>query len=338
MEFLSFDAKDKSLKLEKGDVPVPEPDEVLIKVAYAGICGTDLHIIEGNFPCKSDGPITLGHEFSGVVEAIGTSVTVFMVGQNVVVDPNTGCESCDFCHNGKYHFCRRSSHKTVGIFKNGGWSTHVVVPESQVFLVPDGVTLAQAVLAEPVSCLIHGLDLINPINIGSRVLIIGAGIIGFLWSIVLHLQGHRKSVTISVRREKRKELFENLNLGYKALTPAELKGREFDLAIDCSGSNSAMEEALTLLGRGGRLCIFGVANPNSQVKINPFEVYAKELTILGVNINPFSFPKALTLVASLAETYLDYEQLGIGVFKLSQYQEALETLKNGLITKAVFKF
>ncbi|XP_015518395.1 uncharacterized protein [Neodiprion pinetum] len=338
MEFLSFDAKEKSLKLEKGAVPVPGPDEVLVKVAYAGICGTDLHIIEGIFPCKSDGPITLGHEFSGVVEAIGTNVTVFSIGQNVVVDPNAGCESCDFCHNGKYHFCQRSSHKTVGIFKDGGWSTHAVVPESQVFLVPDGVTLAQAALVEPVSCLIHGLDLINPINIGSRVLVIGAGIIGFLWSIVLHLQGHRKSVTMSVRREKRRELFENLNLGYQALTPAELKGREFDLAIDCSGSSSAMEEALTLLGRGGRLCIFGVANPSAEVKINPFEVYAKELTILGVNINPFSFPKALTLVASLADTYLDYEQLGIGVFKLSQYEEALKTLKNGHITKAVFKF
>ncbi|XP_012263758.2 D-arabinitol dehydrogenase 1-like [Athalia rosae] len=338
MEFLSFDSRDKSLTLKKGDIPVPANNEVLVKVAYAGICGTDLHIIAGNFPCKDDGPVTLGHEFSGVVQSIGSEITTFAVGQKVVIDPNSGCDNCNYCHGGNYHFCQRSGHKVIGIRRDGGWATHVVVPESQVHPVPDEIELSHAALVEPISCLVHGWDLVNPINIGSKILIIGAGIIGFLWSCVLHLQGHRKAVTLSVRRPKRRQLFEDLKLGYEAVSPAELKGREFDLAIDCSGSAQAMEDAVPMLARGGRLCIFGVANPDDRIRVNPFDIFKKELTIVGVNVNPFTFPKALSLVAALSDAYLDYGKLGIGVYKLSQYKDALADLKNGEITKAVFKF
>ncbi|XP_012263937.2 sorbitol dehydrogenase-like [Athalia rosae] len=338
MEFLDFDAKTKSLTLRKGPIPVPAPDEVLVKVAYSGICGTDLHIIEGSFPCKQDGSVTLGHEFSGVIEAIGSEVTSFKVGQKVVVDPNSGCNICDFCHGGNYHFCLRGGiHKTIGIYRNGGWATHAVAPETQVYLVPDEVDLDQAALVEPLSCLAHGWDIINPVNVGSRILVIGAGIIGSLWSSLLHLHGQRKTVTVSEPQIKRRELFENLNLDFKAVSPAELKGREFDLAIDCSGSGPAIESAIPLLGKGGRLCIFGVASPQTEVKIKPFEVYMKELSIVGVNINPFTFPKALHLATAMTDTYLNYKRLGIGVYSLAQYKEALAALKNGEISKAVFK-
>ncbi|XP_046742927.1 D-altritol 5-dehydrogenase-like [Diprion similis] len=338
MEFLSFDSKSKSLTLKKGDIPVPKPDEVLVKVAYSGICGTDLHIVEGSFPCKSDGPVTLGHEFSGVVQAIGSEVTVFSVGQRVAVDPNSGCNICTFCHGGDYHFCQSGGiHNTIGIYRNGGWASHCVVPESQVHLVPDGVELPQASLAEPLSCLVHGWDIINPVHVGSRVLVIGAGIIGSLWSCLLHLHGQRKSVTVSEPQAKRRELFGKLGLDYKAVSPTDLKGREFDLAIDCSGSGPAIESAIPLLGKGGRMCIFGVASPQAEVKFKPFEAYMKELQIVAVNINPFTFPKALLLLKAMADTYLNYEKLGIGVYSLSQYQDALDALKTGVISKAVFK-
>ncbi|XP_046423852.1 D-arabinitol dehydrogenase 1-like [Neodiprion virginianus] len=338
MEYLSFDPKSKKLTLEECAVPSPSEKEVLIKVSHSGICGTDLHILDGAFPCK-DGPLILGHEFSGLVQAVGSAVTAFKVGQKVVADPNTGCNTCDFCHGGNYHFCRLGGvHNTIGIFRDGGWATHVLVPDSQVHLVPEGVKLPQAALVEPLSCLVHGWDILNPVHVGTRILIIGAGIIGSLWSCLLHLYGQRKTVTISEPQVKRRRLFENLDLGFKTVAPEDLKGSEFDLAIDCSGSGPAMQEALTLLGRGGRLCVFGVANPNTEVKFKPFEVYARELAIVGVNINPFTFPKALSLITAMTDTYLDYEKLGIGVYSLKQYQEALTALRNGDISKVVFKF
>ncbi|XP_012263700.2 D-altritol 5-dehydrogenase-like [Athalia rosae] len=339
MEFLSFDPKSKSLALKKAAVPVPKGTEVLVKVSYSGICGTDLHIIDGSFPCKENGPLVMGHEFSGLVESIGSEVTAFSVGQRVVVNPNDGCNTCNHCHGGNYHYCPRGGiHNTIGIFRDGGWSSHAVVPETQVHLVPDGVSLPQAALAEPLSCLAHGWDMINPVTIGTRILVIGAGIIGSLWASLFHLYGQRKSVIVSEPQSKRRQLFRNLDLDYQAVTPADLNGREFDLAIDCSGSAAAMEAAFPLLGNGGRLCVFGVASPQAELRIKPFEIYMKELTVFGVNINPFTFPKALSLVTAMADKYLDYKKLGIGIYKLSQYQEALNALKNGDISKAVFKF
>ncbi|XP_015595006.1 D-arabinitol dehydrogenase 1 isoform X2 [Cephus cinctus] len=338
MEHLSFDPRDKSLVLKKSPIPKPTGCEVLVKVAYAGICGTDLHILEGTFPCKSDGPFTLGHEFAGTVEAIGPEVTTFKVGQRVVIDPNNGCNICNFCHNGNYHFCQRGGiHNTIGIFRNGGWSTHTIVPESQVFLVPDAVKLPQAALTEPLSCLAHGWNKINPVHVGSRVLVLGAGIIGLLWVSVLHLHGLRKSVTVSEPQPTRREIVKRLELDYEVKAPAELKGREYDLAIDCSGSGPAMESAVPLLGRGGRLCVFGVASPQAKLTLEPFQIYMKELAIVGVNINPYTFLKGISLVEAMSDSYLQYEKLGIKVFKLSQFKLALEALQKGDISKAVFE-
>ncbi|CAK9816092.1 Sorbitol dehydrogenase [Anthophora quadrimaculata] len=337
MEFLSFDVKNLTLSLRKAEVPTPGPNDVRIKVAYCGICGTDLHIIDGSFPCKKEGFLTLGHEFSGTVDAIGSSVKNLKVGQKVAVDPNNGCNICNYCHSGAYQFCSSGGiNSTIGIYKDGGFATHVIVPENQVHLIPDDVDLAQAALTEPLSCLAHGWDILNGVNVGSNVLVTGAGIIGILWACMLHLHGLRKTVTVSEPQEKRRKLLSNLDLGFQMKSPEQLKG-QFDVAVDCTGSGPAMEAAISLLGRGGRLCVFGVANPKTKFSIEPFQIYMKELQIVGVNINPFTFPKGLGLLSAMAERYLNYEKLGIKVFSLSQYREALDSLKKGEISKAVFK-
>ncbi|XP_061938947.1 D-altritol 5-dehydrogenase [Apis cerana] len=337
MEFLSFDVKNHTLALRKADVPNPGPNDVRIRVAYSGICGTDLHILEGSFPCKKDGFLTLGHEFAGTVDAVGSSVKNFKVGQRVAVDPNSGCNTCNYCHDGSYQHCSAGGiNSTIGIYKDGGFSTHAIVPESQVYLIPDDVELHQAVLVEPLSCLAHGWKKLNSVNVGSNVLVIGAGIIGLLWACMLHLHGLRKSVTISEPQEKRRKLVTKLDLDFEAKSPEQLKN-SYDVVVDCSGSAPAIEASIPLLAPGGRLCIFGVANPKAKFSVEPFQVYLKELTILGVNINPFSFPRGLGLLRAMADRYLNYDKLGIKVFSLSQYREALEALKRGEISKAVFK-
>ncbi|KAG5306517.1 ARD1 dehydrogenase, partial [Acromyrmex insinuator] len=338
MEHLSFNISNKSLTLKKRDtLPKPAANEVRIKVAYSGICGTDLHILEGSFPCKEDGPLTLGHEFVGTIDEVGSEVTTFKIGQRVAVDPNNGCNKCDHCHNANYHYCAYGGiNNTIGIFKDGGWATHALVPETQIFLIPDEIEMRQAVLTEPLSCMAHGWDRINPVNVGNKVLVMGAGIIGLLWACLLHLHGLRKTVTISEPQQKRRELASNLDLDYKVKNPTELK-EEFDLAVDCCGSAPAMEMAMSFLGHGGRLCVFGVANPKAKLSIEPFQIYKKELSIIGVIVNPYSFCKGLALVQAMSEKYLNYNKLGIKVFSLSQYKEALDALKKGDISKAVFK-
>ncbi|GJQ78947.1 hypothetical protein Trydic_g10254, partial [Trypoxylus dichotomus] len=295
----------------------------------------------GEFPAKQDG-VTLGHEFSGTIVKIGSSVTQFKIGDCVVVDPNRECRVCNFCHAGEPHFCPKGSlNDTLGIFRNGGWAEYCLVPDYQVMKLPDSITLAQAALCEPLSCLAHSWDKIAPIPVGKNILIIGAGIIGNLYAICLHLQGHRR-VTISEPNPYRRNQLAKLETGFDAITPEELqtrqsKGITYDLIIDCSGFGPAVENAVDLLNWGGKLCLFGVAAPHTKISIAPYKLFDRELTIIGVRINPFSFPNALGLLESLGERYLNYDNLGISTFVLNDYKSALEELKKGTIAKAVFK-
>ncbi|KDR20240.1 D-arabinitol dehydrogenase 1-like [Zootermopsis nevadensis] len=344
MEAIQFDKKKVEILLIKAPLPTePVKNEVIVQVAFAGICGTDLHIAEGAFPC-CDAPVILGHEFSGVVSAVGSEVTHLKPGDHVVVDPNSGCYRCEFCHGGKYHYCKVGGiNNTVGIWNDGGWAQYCKVAAEQVHKLPDNITLEQAALTEPLSCISHGWDRISPIPVGSRILILGAGIIGNLWASVLHLQGHRR-VTVSEPQEARRKLFEKLETGFDIITPDELKSLHtkdpnwgVDLVIECSGYAPAMEEALTLIKPGGKMCIFGITSPQARMSISPFLMYKNELTIIAVNINPFSFPKALGWIDAMGTRYLDYERLGIKTYSLRQHKEALEALKKGAIAKAIFK-
>lgn len=341
MEALIFELKTKTLSYKKStNILKPVDNEILIKVAYSGICGTDLHILEGEFPCNEAAPFTLGHEFVGTVQAIGPQVKTFKIGDRVAVDPNSGCNLCKCCHTGIYHHCSTGGiNNTIGIFRNGGWSSHAVVPESQVYLLPDDVEMSLAALSEPLSCLAHGWDIVNPLKVGANVLVSGAGIIGLLWASVLHLHGLRKTVTMSEPQERRREIFQKMNLDYKVKSPAELTDTDcFCIAIDCSGSGPAMETAVKHLAPGGRLCIFGCASPKAKICIEPFQVYKKELKIMGVNINPYTFSQGISLVQAMGTKYLSFEKLGIKTFKLSEYREAMAALKSGEISKAIFKF
>jgi len=339
MEAISFDFSSKKLSLAKQPIPKCGKNDVLIKVSFSGICGTDLHILQGEFPCKEDGPIILGHEFSGTVIETGAEVRCVQKGDQVSVDPNNGCNVCEVCHLGNPHFCEVGGiNNTIGIFRNGGWAQCASVPDTQVHKLPEKITLKQAALTEPLSCLAHGWDRISPVRIGSNILIVGAGIIGNLWMIALHLQGHRK-ITVSEPNKARLATVKKHFPECEFVTPMELSPEihAYDIVIDCSGNAKAIEQAFTLLKTGGKLCIFGVAPPHVKTSLSPFEIYKKELTIVGVNTNPFTFPKAIGLIESLGERYLNYELLGIKTFSLADFGKALEELKKGSIAKAIFE-
>lgn len=128
------------------------------------------------------------------------------------------------------------------------------------------------------------------------------------------------------------------------MTPGQLKKNQqadpeylFDVVIDCSGFPPAVEHAVSLLRSGGKLCCFGVAPPHGKITVSPFDIYMKELTIHGVNVNSFSFPKAIGLLESMGDRYLSYQNLGIKTYSLKQYKEAIQTLRRGDIAKAIFK-
>ncbi|KAJ1520551.1 hypothetical protein ONE63_003668 [Megalurothrips usitatus] len=344
MEAIVFDPKAKKLSLAKLEVPPPPAkDEVIIKVAYAGICGTDLHIIDGEFPCKATSFVP-GHEFSGIATDVGSGVTHIKRGDRVVVDPNNGCFVCGFCTGGDVHLCQTSAiNNTVGIFRDGGWSQFCKVPASQVYRLPQNISLQIGALTEPMSCLSHGWDRLLPVAMGSRILVQGAGIIGALWVSTLYHLGHR-NITVSEPNEARRNIIKKLDLGVQVCHPEELlaaRSQDFswgvDVCVDCSGAAPALEAAINFLRPGGKLLVFGVAAPQARMSISPYEIYKKELTIIGVMVNPFSFNKSIGFLEAMNEKYLNFDKLGVRLYQLNQFEEAMVELRKGSISKAVFQ-
>ncbi|XP_073965452.1 uncharacterized protein isoform X1 [Choristoneura fumiferana] len=340
MEAVVFNGKELTLKYVK-DFPIPKivnDTDVIVKVEYSGICGTDVHIIQGEFPASKERPLAMGHEFSGIITQVGKA-SVFKVGQKVVVDPNSACHICDHCRSGNYHYCLTAGiNSTIGIWRDGGWAEYVLCPQNNVFTLPDDITTEQGGLCEPYSCVAHGFDRASPLQVGEKILIVGAGIIGNLWVTALHLQGHRE-VTVSEMNKARLDIVKKLNTGYRLISPDVLakENKLYDVIVDCTGVGKVMELNFNYLNPGGKYVLFGCCPPSHQAALNPFEIYNKELTVIGVKINPFTFPKAIRWLKAMGERYLNYENLGIKTYKLSEYQQALNDLKNGVISKALFK-
>ncbi|XP_014273645.1 uncharacterized protein [Halyomorpha halys] len=342
MEALQFDPQKKVLSLIQHEKPkITSDDELIVEVAYAGLCGTDIHIIGGEFPCSKT-PVILGHEFSGIVREAGPGVDHVRVGDKVVIDPQSWCTTCEYCTTARYHLCTNGGVDfATGICLNGGWAKYSKVRARQVYKIPDGLTLKQGALGEPISCVVWGLERgVSDVPVGAKVLITGAGIIGNIWCAILYHLGHRK-VTVVEPMEARRIINKGLGTGFECLDPAELKKKysseEFDLAIECSGNAAATEQALASLRASGKLCIFGVAAPHSKITISPFEIYKKELTIIGSNINPFSMKKALDLMEAMDKKFLDFEKLGVKEYKLNEYETGLEMLRKGSIAKVMFQ-
>ncbi|CAH0761901.1 unnamed protein product [Diatraea saccharalis] len=340
MEAVVFDGKSLKLSYEKAyPKPVIVNDtDVIVKVEYSGICGTDLHIIQGEFPASKERPLPLGHEFSGVVHQAGKA-SIFKEGQKVVVDPNRACLLCDYCRKGNYQYCLTAGiNSTVGIWRDGGWAQYCKVPQDQVYALPDGITTEQAGLCEPYSCVSHGFDRASPLLVGEKILIVGAGIIGNLWVTALHHQGHRE-VTVSEMNKSRLDIVKRMDTGFRLITPDVLAQEKelYDVIIDCTGVGKVMEVSFNYLKHGGKYVVFGCCPPTHQASINPFQIYDKELTIIGVKINPYSFPKAIGWLKAMGSRYVDYEKLGVKTYSLSEYKNALGDLKTGSISKALFK-
>jgi len=215
MKALQCFALKGELTLETVPAPiVNQPDDVLIKVGYAGLCGTDLHIMSGEFAVVGDKKVTISHEFAGTIVDLGSEASKkFKVGDRVGVDPNRPCHTCQFCVRGQVHFCQDGGCRdATGIFRDGGLAEMCCVPVEQVFLLPESVSLKSGALCEPLSCILHGWERLmakSPVQPDSRILITGAGIIGNLWVTMFHFHGFR-DVTVSEPAVGRRKITEKL--------------------------------------------------------------------------------------------------------------------------------
>ncbi len=291
------------LKIEELGTPKANKGEVVLNVKACGICGTDVHIFEGDEGAAATPAGTvLGHEFAGVVTDVGDGVTSLKVGDKVCVDPNKLCNECYYCKSGLGHFCTEMI--GIGTTVNGGFAEYCVVPESQVYKISGNTSFEQAAMTEPVACCLHGIDMCD-INPGDTVLVIGGGMIGLIMLQLAKLKGASTLIMSEPVAEKRahaKKLGADICIdpinddAEKVL--AENGIDRISTVIECVGRPNTMEQAIHLAGKRSTVMFFGLTKPQEEIKVKPFEIFKKEITLKSSFINPYTQKRALDLISS----------------------------------------
>lgn len=278
-------------------MPHAGPGEVIVKNMVCGVCGTDVHIKNGE-PGSADvnPPVVLGHEYSGEVVEVGEGVASLKPGDHVTVDPNIYCGKCEHCRNGKKQLCE--SMQAVGVTRDGGFAEYSVVPEAQAFKLAESVSWEAGAMAEPLACCLHGIDLAG-IKPGQTVCVIGGGAIGLIM-LQLAKRSGAANVILSEPNAKRRDAA--LTLGADlTVDPTDPQNRSqaecsADVVVECVGNNPAVQSAFDFAKKGATIVLFSVPKPEARFPVPLFDVYKKELTIKGSFVNPDTHDRAVELI------------------------------------------
>lgn len=336
MEALQFDPCCRSLNFYLINAPTCIcKDEVLVQIVYSGVCDSDLAIMDGRLPCKN-GPVILGHEFSGIACAVGSNVQHIKCGDCIAVNPYTGCQICRYCTRGKEGSCLcEGLNDVIGVHRDGGWAEFIVVKANQAHKLPPNLALDQAALLEPLSCVLSGLSKLE-LSEGLDILIQGAGLSASLFASVLHYKGFKRVVLCEKDETKRKQ-FECLKTDFPIEAPEKLCGICADIVIDCTCSTCSVQRSFRALNPNGQLCIFGQPSPSEEATLPLNQIAKKELKIFGSLTNAYNFSPAVQMAEGMGCRYLDCNKLGIQTFQLGQYEGAFQMLKCGEIGGILFR-
>ncbi|MHA2363080.1 MAG: zinc-dependent alcohol dehydrogenase family protein [Candidatus Hodarchaeales archaeon] len=335
-----------NINIREHDVPTLGKKEILVKVAYCGICGTDLHIYEGNVPFVKY-PIVPGHEFSGTIVKKGSKVENYNIGDNIAVNPNLSCKDkgfnsqqyCFYCRKNRPHFCE--NWEAIGVTRSGAFAEYVIVPYTSVFKIPEKVSLKEGAMMEPIACCLHGIKQMN-ISPEDTVLIIGAGPIGLLMTSLVKSLYQSQKIIISEPMESRRDLARKFGAdilidpskeSLNQVVLAETNGQGVDISLECVGNAVLAKEAIQLLNKGGQSLIFGVAKPQDKIDLNLFDMYSNEISLYSSFTNPYENEEALKIIENKLITILELishelplEKIGYGI-KLLTINESLKKTK-----------
>lgn len=279
------------LELRDYDPPHPGPGAVLIKIACALSCGTDLKTFRRGHPVWRL-PTAFGHEFAGVVEEVGEGVTAFARGDAIMAAPTAPCGACFFCHRGQENLCPQA----MDLMVMGAYADYLLVPEHVVacnmFIKPANLSFEEAALLEPLACVVHANDMARPEPF-ETVLIVGSGAFGLLHLLMLKAEGVRK-VAVAGRGADRLRWASELGADQvidaarleAAATVASMNGGHGpDLVIECTGQLTGWQEAFTRVRRGGRVVLFGGCPSGTALSVDTRRMHYDNLTLLA----PFHF-------------------------------------------------
>jgi 2-desacetyl-2-hydroxyethyl bacteriochlorophyllide A dehydrogenase len=304
-----------SVEVTTVDDPTPGRREVVVDVAACGLCGTDLHILQGEFAPTL--PVVPGHEFAGTIAAIGAHVTEVAVGDRVAVDPSLYCFECHYCRLGKNNLCERWG--GIGVTTAGGAAQYAKAPVANCVKLPDDMRLEDAALIEPLSCAVRGYDVLTS-QLGAHVLIYGSGTMG-LMMLQLAKRVGAASVDIVDLNPERLKTAELLGVTATGATPDEFeRPYGWELVIDATGNTKAIQDGLGRVGKGGTFLQFGVSDYAARATIEPYKIYNQEITITGSMAVLHSYERAAELFAA---GVLDPEIFISDRLPLDSYAEAL---------------
>ena len=329
MKAVLYDAP-RSYSIRQVPDPEPGPGEVRIRVVQVGICSTDLHIHNGDFFAAF--PLIPGHELVGVVESIGAGVTRVGVGEQVSVNPNVNCGLCDYCRAGRPIHC--SALQGLGSNFPGFFAEYAVVPERLVFST-EGLPIDTAVFTEPAACAMHGLERLS-IRPGATALVFGAGPTGLLLAQLIK-SGGASSVTVAGPSQFK--LDRALALGVdqtvlisrddteksRDLVVAASGGRGFDIVVEATGSVAVGELCVPMTRSGGTVLVYGVTRGDETITFHPYDVFRREISIVGSFAEITSFDAA---IAAMRSGRVRTDGLITHRFGLDDYGIALDALRS----------
>ena len=299
-------------RLELCEVPEPvlRPGHVVLDVAAAGICGTDIHIMKDEYRCEP--PVTLGHEVAGTIAAVAEDVEGWRIGQRVVSETYFSvCGRCEYCRTGRPNLCARR--RSIGSFEPGGFAKRVLVPVTNLHALPDSIGFPEAALVEPLACVVRGLLERNHLDAGDRVVITGPGAIGLLALQVALAAGARVLMLGTRADADRLALATRLGaegvLEVESVTDmaravSERLGAAPEVVVECSGAAPAASLLLQVVKRSGRFVQVGLYG--APIALDMDQVCYKELSVTGsFATTPSSWYRAMALVTSGAVSLAD---------------------------------
>lgn len=291
------------IRVEEREIPQVGAEEVLIKVMACGVCGSDLHIYEGDQGSTATIPPQVqGHEFAGVIAAVGSAVTNCKVGDRVCVDPADNCGECFYCMSGMMSHCDHM--RAIGTNIDGGFSQYCKVKSRLIHHLADDATFVAGAMAEPLACCINGIDR-SGIKPGDQVVIYGGGMIGLLMLQLAKLKGAAR-VALAEPVEERRLMAARLGADV-VIDPIAADVREvlkehgmvhIQSVIECCGLKSTSEEAVEIVDKQGTVLLFAVTALDAFVNLKTYTVFQKEITVSGSFCSPYTMARAVELINS----------------------------------------
>lgn len=294
------------MELELTEMPVPEPgpDEVLVRVAACGICGSDVHGLDGSSGRRIP-PVVMGHEAAGVVAATGSQVRGLREGDRITFDSTVWCGTCFYCRRGEVNLC--DNRQVLGVScgdyrRHGAFAEYVVVPERIVAPLPDSLSFEEAAMIEPASVAVHAVNL-TPVRLGDTAVVVGTGMIGLLVVQALRLAGCGRIVAVDVdaaRLELARQFGADELVNAREADPvaavADLtSGRGADVAVEAVGATEPVATAIASLRKGGALTLVGNVTPKIELALQA--VVTRQLRLTGSCASCGEYPAVIELVA-----------------------------------------